>query len=127
MRYEKQAASSSSGGGGGAATIRAQFTSTSQDQSSERKFHALPGRVSVGDGGGNSRTKTVGCSVDLAGDWSAGSPFLLSLESASWGTDSCFSLPFTLSLCLDKTDHLPLEYAAHPCSYCLDQYSSPPD
>lgn len=34
------------------------------------------------------------CSVDLAGDWSAGSPLLLSLESGSWGgrADSCVPL-----------------------------------
>lgn len=59
MRYEKQASSSSSSGGG-AATRRAQFTSTSQDQSSERKFHALSGRVIVGDGLGYSRAETIG-------------------------------------------------------------------
>ena len=38
------------------------------------------------------------CSVDLAGDRSAGSPLLLSLESASWGADSCVPLPQSESL-----------------------------
>ncbi|KAI9538558.1 hypothetical protein NQZ68_012210 [Dissostichus eleginoides] len=53
------------------------------------------------------------CSVDSAGDWSAGSPLLLSLESASWGAGSCVPPSLSLSLCLDKTNRPPLEYATH--------------
>ncbi|KAF0030477.1 hypothetical protein F2P81_017208 [Scophthalmus maximus] len=76
------------------------------------------GRLSGGD------IRVQRCSVDLAADWSAAS---LVPGVSRFGGRFLHSPLLHLSLCLDKTNCLPLEYTARPRLCCPDQHSSSPD
>lgn len=66
------------------------------------------------------------CSIHSAGDWSAGSPFLLPGVSQLSGGKFLRPSSLNLSLSLGKTN-LSLEYTTWPNLCCLDQHSSSPD